>query len=101
LERSFPFDAQGKDALQVLWEDDERVFCRGWRGDVNGGRTAVLAVLPAAERPLPAVLERLVHEYELREELDGAWVARPIALVNERGRTSLLLEDTGGERSSG
>ena len=61
------------------------------------GRSAVLAVLPAAERPPQAVLDRLAHEYELRDELDAAWAARPLALVRESGRTALLLEDPGGE----
>ena len=94
---SFQFDADGLSDLQVLWEDGERVFCRGWRADGDGGRSAVLAVLPAAERPPPAILDRLAHEYELRDELDAAWAARPLALVREGGRTVLLLEDPGGE----
>ena len=42
------------DSSQVLWEDGERVFCRGWRPDDDGGRSAVLVVLPAAEHPSPA-----------------------------------------------
>ena len=57
----------------------------------------MLVVLPAAERPLPATLERLAHEYALRDELDAAWAARPLALLREGGRTALLLEDPGGE----
>ena len=60
-------------------------------------RSTVLAVLPAAERPLPASLDRLAHEYGLRDELDAAWAARPLALVREGGRTALLLEDPDGE----
>ena len=63
----------------------------------TGRRNAVLVVLPAAERPPPAVLDRLAHEYELRDELDGAWAARPLELAREGGRTALLLEDPGGE----
>ena len=94
---SFPLDADGVSDLEVLWEDGERVLGRGWRAEGDGGRTAVLAVLPAAERPLPAVLDRLVHEYELRDALDAAWAARPLALSREGGRTALLLEDPGGE----
>ena len=94
---SFQFDADGLSDLHFLWEDGERVFYRGWRADGAGGRSAVLAVLPAAERPLPAGLDRLAHEYELREELDAAWAARPLALTREGGRTALLLEDPGGE----
>src|SRR5467141_3811135 len=87
----------GRDSdLQVLWEDGERVFCRG-ESHGDGYRGAVLAVLPAAEHPTPATLDRLAHEYELKDELDGAWAVRPLELVRERGRTMLVLEDTGSE----
>jgi len=84
-------------SLQLLWEDGERVFCRKWRDGADGKREAVLAVLPAAEHPAPASLNHLAHEYELRDELDGAWAVRPLELVREHGRTMLLLEDPGGE----
>src|SRR5882724_4479111 len=87
----------GEDSnLQVLWEDGERVFCRGER-HVDGYRAAVLAVLPAAEHPTPATLDRLAREYELKDELDGAWAVRPLERVRERGRVMLVLEDTGSE----
>jgi hypothetical protein len=33
---------------QVLWEDGERVFSRGWRLDDTGNRLAVLLGTPAA-----------------------------------------------------
>jgi len=57
----------------------------------------VLVVLTAEQRPLPASLDRLAREYELKDELDGAWAARPLALAREGGRPALLLEDSGGE----
>jgi predicted ATPase/signal transduction histidine kinase len=82
---------------QVLWEDRERTFCREWRTDVRGERRAVLIVLPAGERPPPVILDRLAHEYELRDLLDSAWAARPLELVRDDGRTALTLEDFGGE----
>src|SRR5882757_3967678 len=88
--------AGGVSNLQVLWEDGERVFCRG-ESHATGHRTAVLAVLPAAEHPTPTTLDRLAREYELKDELDGAWAVRPLELVRERGRTMLVLEDTGSE----
>ena len=94
---SFQFDADGVSDLQVLWEDGERVLCRGWRANGDGGRSAALAVLLAAERPPPAALDRLAHEYQLRDALDAAWAARPLALSREGGRMALLLEDPGGE----
>ena len=87
------FGADGDSSLQVLWEDGERVFCR-IESRVDGRQAAVLAVLPAAEHPTPATLDRLAHEYGLKDELDGAWAVRPLELVRERGRTMLVLEDT-------
>jgi len=83
--------------LHILWEDGERVFCRGESRADGGDRAAVLAVLPAAEHPTPATLDRLAREYGLKDELDGAWALRPLELVRERGRTMLVLEDTRSE----
>jgi predicted ATPase/signal transduction histidine kinase len=97
LNPSFQYNPDGVSDLQVLWEDGERVFCRGWREDGEGIRSGVLAVLPAAERSPPAILDRLDHEYALRGELDATWAARPFALASNHGRTVLLLEDPGGE----
>jgi serine/threonine protein kinase len=97
MNRSSWLGADGGNSLQLLWEDGERVFCRGWRLGVDGNRSAVLAVLPAAEHPTPASLDRLAHEYALKDELDSAWAVRPLELGRERGRTMLVLEDPGGE----
>jgi serine/threonine protein kinase len=89
--------ADGEDFFQPLWEDGERVFRRGWREADDGNRTVVLAVLPAVEPVTAGYVDRLTHEYGLRDELDGAWAARPLQLVHDGGRTALLLEDPGGE----
>ena len=97
MDLSSQFDTDGDGGPQVLWEDGERIFCRRWRRQADGGRLAVLAVLPAAGHPLPASLARFVHEYELRDELDSVWAARPLELGHERDRTVLVLEDPGGE----
>ena len=82
---------------QILWEDGERVFRRGWRLGDDGQRRAVLIVVPAAEHPSRSSLDRLTREYELKDQLDGAWAARPLDLVPEAGRTMLVIEDVDGE----
>ncbi len=87
--------ANGSANFQVLLEDGERVFCRV--GSHANADSSVLAVLPAAEHPTPVALERLAHEYGLKDELDRAWAARPLEFIQERGRTMLVLEDLGGE----
>ena len=84
--------ANGDNNFRVLWEDGDRVFGRFWRLGADGKRHAALAVRPAAVHPAPATLDRLAHEYALRDELDGAWAARPLELVQEGGRTMLVLE---------
>src|SRR6516225_4674510 len=85
-------------ASQVLWEDGERVFRRGWRLGDDGKQHAVLIVVTAADHPPRASLDRLTHEYELKDELDGAWAVRPLDLVrDDAGRMVLVLEDAGGE----
>ena len=90
--------AEGEERpLQVLWEDGERVFCRTHRVEDNGVARGALAVHLMSEEPLLASVNRLVHEYELKDDLDSAWATRPLGLVRDRGQTVLLLEDPGGE----
>jgi PAS domain S-box-containing protein len=92
------FGAGGDNSLlQALWKDGERVVYRRWCDGTDGDRLAVLAVLPAAQQPTPGSLNRLTHEYGLKDDLDDAWAARPLELVRERGQTMLVLKDPGGE----
>src|SRR6516225_7681047 len=84
-------------SFEVLWKDGDRVFCKGKHEDVDGDWRAVLAVIPTAEQPTPGSLNRLIHEYGLKDQLDEAWAVRPLALVRERGQTMLVLNDPGGE----
>src|SRR5215470_9087113 len=82
--------------FQVLLKDGERVLHRGRRLDDNGKRCDVLIAIPAADHPSRSSLERLKHEYELKDELDATWAVRPLELVRDAGRTMLVLEDPGG-----
>src|SRR5215470_16426117 len=91
------FSNDGDISSEPLWKDGERRFCRRWHRGANGDREAVLVVLPIAEHPTPGSLERLRHEYEIKDDLDDAWAVRPLALVHERGQTILVLKDPGGE----
>ena len=52
---------------------------------------------PVSENPSPASLRRIEHADGLRALLDPSWAPRPVALINDRGRLKLLLEDPGGE----
>jgi serine/threonine protein kinase len=79
--------------LEAMWQDGERVFCRERRPDATGRLSNVLIVTLDAEHPTQAGLDRLAHEYALKDELDGPWAVRPQALIRERGQTMLVLED--------
>ena len=52
---------------------------------------------PTADHTTRTTLDRLTHEYELKDELDPTWAVGPLDLVREGGRTMLVLEDAGGE----
>src|SRR5262245_38450549 len=81
---------------QALWEDGDRVFCRGYTGD-DGQRRPVLIVLPAADHPSPSSLDRLAHEFGLRDQLDAAWAVRPLELVRDAHPAMLVLDDAASE----
>jgi hypothetical protein len=81
-------------APEIWWEDGELVLCRSVPG---GEPLPVLAAMPLTEPPSPEAIGRLQHAYKLRDQLDPAWAARPLRLVTERGRLTLLSEDPGGE----
>ncbi|HXO69942.1 MAG TPA: serine/threonine-protein kinase PknK, partial [Bradyrhizobium sp.] len=98
---SLSLGVSGVSRLTVLFEDSERVLCRGWRGNGDGDGTFVLAVLSASQQPAPAFVDQLAHEYALKDELDGRSAALPLALVREHGQTVLLLQDPGGEPLAG
>ena len=84
------FGAGADSRLQVLWDDGERVFCR--RSREAGDGDAMLAVVPASDPPTPRSLDRLAHEYGLKDELDGAWAVRPLSLLREHGQTVLVTQ---------
>jgi PAS domain S-box-containing protein len=96
VDRSLIFSTDPDVKLRVLSEGDGLVLCRGWHGGEDNSNAA-LAVFPASEQPGPGTLDRLTHEYSLKDKLDGTWAARPLALVRDRGRTVLVLHDPGGE----
>src|SRR5258707_6763585 len=81
-------------AFETLRQDEEFAFCRGRKND--GELPSILLVAPVSEHPVPAILERLEHEYSLRDELDSDLAARPLALIRREGRPMLILEDAGG-----
>ncbi len=88
--------AYSEGSSQVLWEDGERVFSRGWRLDDNGDRLAVLLVALAADHPSrqASIASRTNTSSKMSSTGHGQ---RPLALVRDAGRTVLVLDDPGGE----
>src|SRR5260221_4150592 len=82
-------------AFETLREDEE--FSFGGGGGDKGNPALILSIAPVSEPPVPAILERLEHQYALRDELDSDWAARPLTLVRREGRPLLILQDPGGE----
>jgi PAS domain S-box-containing protein len=92
------FDATAEDGRrQVLWQDGERALYRGVVRDAKSVRQRVLTLRLTTEPPAQSSLDRLAHEYELRDCVDGAWAARPLELVRDRDSAMLVLDDPGGE----
>jgi len=79
-------------SARVLWKDGERVLYRGLRSDRTSAPHSVLALRLIAKSPPPASLDRLAHEYGLKDHLESAWAARPLELLRGRDWTMLVLE---------
>ncbi len=84
------------DNIATLAEDGDVTFGRGWREGKDGRRDGFLIVRPTSAQRAPATLDRFAHEYALRGDLDSTWAVRPLQLLHEGDRTSLILEDPGG-----
>jgi len=83
--------------VQLLWQDSERALYRAQHTDGQTRPRSVLTLRLTAEPPPRASVDRLAHEYGLKEHLESAWAVRPLELVRDRDWTMLLFEDPGGE----
>jgi serine/threonine protein kinase len=82
--------------LEDLRRDEEFVLYRGEHSN-QPGSPSVLLLAPASMQPALETLKKIEHEYALRDELDSAWAVRSLAVSEQRGMTTLVLEDPGGE----
>jgi transcriptional regulator with GAF, ATPase, and Fis domain/predicted ATPase len=85
---------QPQEAFEVLWDDGEFILSRVSRSPHD---RSTLLVRPAVSNPPATSLARLEHAYALRNELDAAWAARPVELIDRGGQTALRLEDPRGQ----
>jgi len=82
--------------LEAIRRDEEFVLYRGEHSDLPGS-PSVLFLAPASMRPALETIRKVEYEYSLRDELDPAWAVRPLALSEQPGQMTLVLEDRGGE----
>jgi PAS domain S-box-containing protein len=80
--------------LETLRENADLVLSRLV---LEHGKTRLLLLTPASAPPSASAVQRLEHEYSLRNHLDASWAALPLALVHDAGRPALHLDDPGGQ----
>src|SRR5438445_5928654 len=84
--------------LEPVREDDECVLYRGRGRGTRTDKPDVLVLKPAAARPRLQSLNKLKHEYSLRDELLSEWAIRPLSLSqDDNGQATLVFECPGGE----
>jgi predicted ATPase/GAF domain-containing protein len=84
--------------LEPIREDDEFVLYRGRGRGTRTDKPGVLVLKPAAARPRLQSLNKLKHEYSLRDELLSEWAIRPLSLSeDDNGQATLVFECPGGE----
>jgi len=86
--------------LEPLRRDEEFVLYRGECSN-QAGSPFVLLLAPGSTRPALETLKKLEHEYSLRDELVPTFAVRPLALSQQHGQMTLVLEDPGGETLDG
>src|SRR5882672_8638274 len=84
--------------FDLVRTDDALALHRGrGRTPARSSYRPILLLRPVSEHPAPETLRRMEHEDSLKNELDPAWAVRPVVLTQHEGRTTLVLEDPGGE----
>src|SRR6267142_3061211 len=84
--------------FDLVRTDDALALHRGRaRTPARSSYRPILLLRPVSEHPAPETLRRMEHEDSLKDELDSAWAVRPVVLTQHEGRTTLVLEDPGGE----
>ena len=69
---------EGDDGLDVLWDDSKRIFCRGWRADDAGNKSAVLRGAAGTRAFASRPPQSSTHERGLKDDLESAWAVRTL-----------------------
>ncbi|BEU27487.1 AAA family ATPase [Paraburkholderia sp. 22B1P] len=78
------------------WSNGELIYSRATVVHGNHRRN-VLIVTAMGEQSLDDSVDRLIHEFNLRDDLDQSWAAQPLDLKRCNSATQLILADPGGE----
>ena len=78
---------------ETLWVDEQFVLSR----IRDAADRSILSLTPAGAAPTREALIRLENAHNLARDLDAAWATVPLALVNEDGRPTLVMQDPGGD----
>jgi hypothetical protein len=84
---------QPTDGVVTMRRDADFVLSRHALRD---GRRGFLMLSATSDPPGHRNVQRLEHEYALRDLLDFAGAVRPLALLEDHGRLALMLDDPGG-----
>lgn len=75
--------------LEALHRDGEFILYRGvLQIAAETSPRSILALSPVMERPAPATIKKIEHEFSLKDELNPAWAIRPKALTRQENRPS-------------
>jgi PAS domain S-box-containing protein len=80
--------------LRSVHEDGE--YSTAWYIQ-SGNYPRVIVVSPTTNVDPAAASLAFEHAFSLRDELDSGWAARPLQIVREEGKPSLIIEDPGGK----
>ena len=83
--------------LEVLHQDGEFILYRGLPRTAEMPSPSILALWPVMERPAPATIKKIEHEFSLKDELNPAWAIRPNVLTQQENRPLLVFEDPDAE----
>ena len=80
--------------LDPLREDGEFILYRAHANQLEP--RSILLLAPSSNRPTAEVLEKIDHEYSLRNDLKSTWALRPLEISSLNDKKVLALEDQGG-----
>jgi PAS domain S-box-containing protein len=80
--------------FETVWNDGDFLLSRSAH---RGTSCPVLVLAPAVDQSASSGIARLENAYELRNELDPSWAARPLEFIHLDRKPALRIENPGGQ----